>query len=125
MNKKLLVVVAIIFLGLTYVSFYSHEWFHKYEMRNVEMAEEKLCVSLFRTCEIYGKKQLFGYYHFFPADQENYDKAVEIINSGRGWEFRAYAFQTIFPTLIILNGLWIFLIYTFCKKRKNAPRILK
>lgn len=122
MNKKLLVVVGIIlFIGLTFLSFYAHEFYHKFEMRNVEKINETICVSFFKNCKNNG----FGHYDFTPIDQENYDKAVEIMEKGIGWEIRAYLFQISFIPLVIFNGLWIFLIYSFVKKKRNAPRILK
>ena len=91
----ILILAVSFFFFLMISSVYVHENFHKFEMRNIEKVSEDICVSLTADCRNDG----WGHYHFVPANEQEYEKALEI---EKGWEERAYVVQGVYCSCLIL-----------------------
>lgn len=89
----------ILWLAIMLSSIVVHEYYHKFEMRNIEKISDDICISMFANCD-----DGFGYYRIFLANEEASKRALEITE---GWEMRAYLVQTAFTLFCILMILMI------------------
>ena len=115
-NKILLVVCGIIaFLLIMIGSIYVHEYYHKYEMRNIEKTSDSLCVSLLLNCD--GQ---FGYYRVEGDNEQEHEKALKIMEN---WENRAYFVQLMF--VVDFNLIILLVVCCYNLRRKDISIELK
>jgi len=102
MNKVIIIILGIIlWFAIMLSSMYVHEYYHKFDYKNIETINERVCVL--NNC---GDGNL-GSYTFDLVNAEDYDKVLEI---KKYTEYKAYSVQSAYILLCIL------LVLLFCLK---------
>jgi hypothetical protein len=92
-------IFSVVLIDLVVMSIVLHEYVHKFDYRNIEKFNEKMCIL---DCD--GNA---GYYSFeYYLDEENYQKYLEI---SKYTEFHAY----------FADFIWSFVSYFILKKILN------
>ena len=101
MKKTMIIVLGIVLWFLImFSSFYIHEYYHKFDYRNIETTNENVCVLF--NCES-------GHLGSYTFDLINDNDYIDVLKIREYTEYKAYLIQSAYCLSCFLIILLIFL----------------